>query len=282
MKLFRAPVPQIDEETETLQQRGATREALPTEKQTSGRAWSLTFPVGLAKPLWTIVALLVFLAGLWAAYQPFWAWLNRPVAEISVTGKVRHLDKQALADNLAATLEQGLLETDIATLQEQVVSHPWVRNAGIVRDWPHTLEVNVEEEVPVARWWKDGLLNQEGEIFWPELKPEYAELPRLSGASADTVRVMGQFHDLNQMLRRLDHRVVALNLEPRGAWSMKLDNGIEVIVGRSAVNERLERFIHLYSQVLAPRAAEIEQIDIRYANGVSVKWKPKDEEDSAG
>lgn len=270
-----------EEELEDQVPRGATREALPTADETEveeverEQDWWL-------KPLWTLTALAMFAGGLWSLYLPAWSWLDKPVQDVKVVGAVRHLDKPALADNVAANLDVGLLAIDINAIREQVISHPWVRNAGVVRDWPQTLEIRVEEEVPVARWGESGLLNHEGEIFWPELKKEYVQLPRLSGSAHDTVQVMAQFHDLNQMFRRIGQRVVALNFEERGAWTLVLENNIKVVVGRSSVNERLERFLDLYTRVLAARAEQIELVDIRYANGVSVKWKPQVDEENAG
>lgn len=283
MNWFRSRDTETGAEEELIEQtpRGATREVLPLgethEPEEIGREqdWWL-------KPLWTLTALVMFAGGIWSIYLPVWGWLNKPVQDVKIIGAVRHLDKPALADNVAANLAQGLLAIDINEIREQVISHPWVRKAGVVRDWPQTLEIRVEEEVPVARWGESGLLNHEGEIFWPELKKEYAQLPRLSGSAQDTVQVMAQFHDLNQMFRRIGQRVVALNFEERGAWTLVLENNIKVVVGRSSVNERLERFLDLYSRVLAARAEQIELVDIRYANGISVKWKPQADEENAG
>lgn len=226
------------------------------------------------QPLWTLTALAIFTGLLWSAGSALWHWLDRPVAEIRVTGAVRHLDRMEVAQRVEPLLDRGLLAADLAGIQAAVGEQPWVRHAAVIRDWPHTLEVRVDEEVPVARWGEAGLLNHEGEIFWPELNQEYVGLPRLSGPAKDTEAVMAQFHDLSPMFRRVGLKVVALDLEARGAWALVLDNGIRVIVGRSAINERLERFLSLYTQVLAARAQEIESVDIRYANGVSVRWKP--------
>ncbi len=272
---------ELDEAEADSSPRGASRQPIPKRLENEAdpdpavRDWWW-------KPLWTCTALVLFLGGLWSASKPLWAWLDQPVEQVKIVGKARHLDKQGLADSVAANLELGLLQTDIEMVKTQVLDHPWVRSAQIIRDWPATLEIHVEEEVPVARWGEAGLLNHEGKIFWPELKPEYVQLPRLSGASENTEQVMSQFHDLNQMFRRIGLKVVGLNYEARGAWTLHLDNDIRVVIGRSAVNERLERFLTLYTRELAARADEIEMVDIRYANGVSVRWKPGVNESDAG
>lgn len=237
---------------------------------------------GWWKPFWTCSALVMFVGVLWGISNHVWRWLDQPVTEVSISGQVRHLDKMQLAQTIVENLQEPLLSVDISTIQNLVSEQPWVRVAGITRAWPAALEVMVEEEVPVARWGEKGLLNHQGDIFWPELKSEYADLPRLSGPAPDTERVMSQFHDLNQMFRSVGLQVTRLDLEARGAWTLELDNQIKVVVGREAINERLQRFLVLYQQRLAAQAAEIEQVDIRYTHGMAVKWRAKPEDEKAG
>jgi cell division protein FtsQ len=93
---------------------------------------------------------------------------------------------------------------------------------------------------------------------------------------------MLQFHDFNQMFRPFGLSVTRLSLEARGAWTLTLDNDIRVVLGREALNERLQRFLDLYKQRLAEHAAQIEQIDIRYTNGIAVRWREMPSEKNAG
>ena len=260
--------------------RGASREALADKTEstlkTAGdfdRWW---------KPFGTISSLLIFIGVLWGVSYNVWAWLDRPVEQIVIIGTAQHLDRKALAEDIGTGLKHGLLSADIVVIRELVSEHPWVRVAAIKRDWPNRLVINIEEEVPVARWGERGLLNHQGDIFWPELKDEYLSLPRLSGPAPETERVMAQFHDLSQMLRQVGLNVVSLNLEARGAWTFELDNQIKVTVGREAINERLRRFLDLYQLRLSKQVDEIEAIDTRYTHGVAVKWREKPEDENAG
>lgn len=281
MRLFRFGVQEtLSSQEEKASPKGASREQRPEDKsedkqkRVEQELWW--------KPFWTLSSLVIFIMLVWGAGYQAWQWLDRPVSVVQVEGKVRHLDRAKLAQDVAGNIEHSLLELDIKTVQALVGENPWVRVAGIKRDWPSTLIISVEEEVPVARWGERGLLNHQGDIFWPELKAEYRSLPRLSGPAPDTERVMSQFHDLNQMFRTIGLSVVSLDLEARGAWQLELDNNIKVVVGREAVNERLGRFLDLYQLRLAPQADQIEQIDIRYTHGVAVKWRPKAESENAG
>ena len=273
----------VEAAEETLVPRGASRTyPQQTEAHTEKRREITLDSDAWWKPFWTLSALLIFVGVLWSVSSHVWAWLDKPITEVAITGKVRHLDKVALANTVAENLQGRLLTLNIEEVQSIVSEQPWVRVAGISREWPAALTVDVEEEVPVARWGEKGLLNHQGDIFWPELKSEYKSLPRLSGPAPDTERVMSQFHDLNQMFRAAGLRIVSLNLEARGAWSLELDNNITVVVGREAINERLQRFLELYQHQLAARVDEIEQVDIRYTHGVAVKWREKPNDENAG
>ena len=50
-------------------------------------------------------------------------------------------------------------------------------------------------------------------------------------------------------------------------------NEIEVVLGRENVLERLQRLTKIYPGALAKRSAEIKSIDLRYTNGMAVRWK---------
>ncbi|MCP8689574.1 cell division protein FtsQ/DivIB [Marinobacterium sedimentorum] len=263
-----------------MQGRQASRSAVPHAQVAAVSAGAGR---GLVRLVLVLVSLAIFAGLCTALAQQVWRWLDKPVTEVRVLGDARHLNKAELAQRLAAGLNAPLLQLDLSRVQERLLEEPWVRGAKVRRDWPPAIEVRIDEEVPVARWGDKGLLNHEGDIFWPELKPEYAALPRLNGPASDTGRVMAQFHDLNRMFQSAGLNLSGLSLEARGAWTLELDNGMRVVVGRERVTERLARFIQVYRQGLAEHAAQIEQVDIRYTNGVAVKWRPKpDTDEKAG
>ena len=134
---------------------------------------------GLIRTVLVLVSLAIFVALCSALAQQVWRWLDKPVTEVRVLGDARHLNKVELAQRLGAGLNAPLLQLDLAGVRDRLLDEPWVHGARIRRDWPPAIEVHIDEEVPVARWGDKGLLNHEGDIFWPELKPEYATLPRL-------------------------------------------------------------------------------------------------------
>ncbi|WP_372742664.1 cell division protein FtsQ/DivIB [Neptunomonas sp.] len=237
---------------------------------------------GYWRPLLILTAFLIFCSLMLSGYSQAVMWLDKPIAEVRIIGDTKYLNKRVLAEKLAAGINAPLMNVDIAGLRETILDDPWVHGAKIKRDWPPAVEVTIDEQIPVARWGGKGLLNHQGDIFWPESTEGYLSLPVLNGPATQTQQLMAQYHDLSRLFQGADVKMTGLSMEARGAWSLVLDNGIEVIVGREQLRERLQRFLHVYQKELAPRAEQIEKVDIRYTNGVAVKWRKHEEQVEAG
>lgn len=210
------------------------------------------------------------------------AWLDQPVSEVSIKGQTRHLNGQELATQLAQEIRAPLLSLDVRTLRDEALANPWVHMAEVRRQWPAAIQVNIAEQVPVARWGERGLLNHQGDIFWPDLSAGYEFLPRLNGPAHETRAIIAQYHDLSVLFSSYGIRIKGLSLESRGAWNLELDNGIQLVAGREQLMPRLRRFLSIYDAQLADVADQIEQIDIRYTNGVAVRWRTEERQDDAG
>lgn len=232
------------------------------------------------RPVWIITICGILFALVFTAMREYKDWLNRPVNTVVVDGATRHINKTAVAEQVASGIDGRLLELNLVAIQDRLVQEAWINEAEVRRTWPPSLKVTLVEEVPVARWGNRGLLNHQGDIFWPDKTSAYQDLPELVGPSHETVRIMQQFRDLNSLFIRSGIRLAGLELESRGAWTLTLDNGIRVIAGRDDLMPRLRRFIQVYEAQLASRSMSINSVDIRYTNGVAVKWKPDTKEDN--
>jgi len=225
------------------------------------------------KPVLILTICGILLSLIFTAVREYTQWLNRPVETVVVDGATRHIDKTIIANQVAAGINGRILELDLGAIQERLVEEPWINEVEVRRAWPPALQVKLIEEVPVARWGNRGLLNHQGDIFWPDKVDAYQALPELSGPSHETVRIMQQFRDLNSLFIRSGITLAGLELESRGAWTLHLNNGIKVVAGRDDLMPRLRRFIQVYETQLVKQQESIDEVDIRYTNGVAVKWK---------
>ena len=230
------------------------------------------------RPAMILTAFALFCGLMYNAAVTLWQVLDRPIGQLSVSGNTQYLQPQQLLTKLAILPQNfganaSLLSIDIQQLQQRALEDPWVNSAAIKRQWPPAIKVTVEEQVAVAKWGKKGLLNHQGDIFIPEDTVNLDFLPLLNGPSTDTARVMDQYHTLSQFFKGGETYMLGLTLQARGAWTLLLSNQIEVELGREQVLARLRRFLQLYRGHLYLKGSQIERVDVRYSNGVAVKWR---------
>lgn len=251
--------------------RGATRKA------SSGRNWT-----GWLKEVRRWIGPLVLLAvlatgGLWVA-EPVGRWLNRPVAEVSVEGTFRYLSRGRIEHLLSAQLGEGFLQLDLAAIKAALEAEPWVNRAALTRRWPDVLQVRIIEEEPIARWGDVGFLDRGGDIIAVDDQSALGHLPLLAGPDADAATMMERYQDLAQLLRQRGLTIQSLRSDRKNAWRLTLDDGVTLVIGRDQVLEKMQRFATVYDRQLSERWHEVEQVDLRYHNGVAVAWRTKRED----
>ena len=67
--------------------------------------------------------------------------------------------------------------------------------------------------------------------------------------------------------------VARLELRERGSWFLSTGQGIELLLGRDHLVEKMRRFTAIYGKALKEQQANIARIDLRYANGLAVAWR---------
>jgi cell division protein FtsQ len=175
---------------------------------------------------------------------------------------------------------------DLEYVRNSLEKLPWVREARVERRWPSTLVVSLVEHVPLARWNDHALVNADGEVFVAAVSDK---LPRLSGPEDSSAEVMATFRRHQATLAPLGMKIAELRLSPRRAWWMRLDNGMQLALGRVQTDARLARFTALYPSMIAtqtapsvatnpaePSAAPAAPVvpltvDLRYPDGFAVR-----------
>lgn len=196
--------------------------------------------------------------------------LDRPVTRIMMENEWRHVGEEAARGRLRPFMGAGFFAFDAAGAKAELERLPWVRHARLRRRWPDGLSVALAEEEAIARWGDGGLLNRDGEIFRPEGAFDGTGLPLLAGPADSQRRVMEQYRVVSGLLFPAGLKVAGLRLSPRGSWSLTLDRGPTVTIGRADVPERLRRLVGFYG-ARPGAAAGMESADLRYAGGIAVR-----------
>lgn len=207
----------------------------------------------------------------WALGQGL-QFLDQDFSRIQVQGEPARMTEPALEAHLEPFIGTSYFATDLSRVKAQLEMLPWVESAAVGREWPGTLTVSVREHEPAAQWNGEALISTQGQVFRPAEQTEMA-LPRLSGPAGRAGDVLERFRSFQGDLAALGLGLEGVSLEARGAWTLLLDNGIRVSLGRDRVNKRFERFMTVYESRLAPVAQGITGVDARYGNGVAVRWR---------
>lgn len=200
-----------------------------------------------------------------------------PLHAIEIRGDVKHLNTTELQRVVSEHMKQGFFWLNVNAVQKSIAALPWVAFAEVQRVWPDRIRVSVTEQVPQGIWNEVGILSTEGTIFYPELSSLPATLPHFNGPEARGSEMLQQYFAFLEMLSPLGLSVSELNISPDGTWKISLDNGIAIILGKAALNERLGRFVLVYPSSLMGQKSQITYLDLRYTNGFAIGWKDREE-----
>jgi cell division protein FtsQ len=231
-------------------------------------------PLTRQSSVWLNRALVLFGAGvvLMAAAQAYVTLQSIPVQRISVTGELEHIQSEVVQDLVQPALAGGFLNADLQHIRRQLEGLPWIYQVTVRRKWPNALEIHVVEQLPIARWGEDGFLNHEGQVFRSGKADQAQTLPMLQGPEGTAETLMANYQRLMELLAPLGLSVEQLAVDERGEIRAVLGGGIELVVGSEDFLERIQRFVGIYRRELAPRADEVERVDLRYPSGIAVAF----------
>jgi len=198
--------------------------------------------------------------------------LDLPVRKLDIDGRFQHVTKLEIAAAAQPVLDQSFLTVDLAEIRSRIQGINWVDTVTLQRIWPDTLRISYEEHQAAARWGANSLLNTNGELFAEDLRREYPELPRLDGPDGSHRRVAEQYLHVRDRLAKSSLMLDAIAMDARGAFTLELDRGISVRIGREDVDGRLERFFDVAVPWLSADLNRISYIDMRYPKGFVVGW----------
>jgi cell division protein FtsQ len=198
-----------------------------------------------------------------------------PINKIKIHGDFAHLDTYKLNQQITDSIHGGFFNADIANIRAMLLNQAWIKDARIRRVWPDTLQIHITEQRPIAYWLrsdgKPALVNPSGEIFRPAANPDIPHLPVLKGAT-DKVPLVAHFYALihtDAMRHKL--RITQLHLNQRQEWRVHFSNGLKLMLGQAEHQRRWRNFMHIYADLTT--YGEPQQIDMRYAHGVAVRWQ---------
>lgn len=217
--------------------------------------------------LMTPLALVVLGAGVWlfGGWQDPERW---PIRWLEVEGHIERTTSAQVRAAVASEARRGFFVVNVERARQAVEALPWIATAEVSRQWPDALTISVSEHQPVARWNDHALVSREGAAFDVAGTAGMQGLAQLRGPEGRRAEVFETWQRLDVQLHSRGIEADTIALDPRGAWTVELDTGWRLLLGREQIDERMARFLDVQGRLA--RVADLRRIDLRYPNGLAI------------
>jgi len=199
-----------------------------------------------------------------------------PFNKVKVYG-INEITQDELKNTILPFMQHGFFAINIEALHDKITQNPWVSHVVVKRKWPDELQITLTERQPVANWNHHALLSGNGELFTPSSQSHYKDLPLLVGPPNQHVVMLRYLQNINRLLNPIHVRIRQLDLNAYATWKLTLDNGIVLYVGYKDVLARINQFVKVYSTLQSTEKGTIASVDLRYPNGMAVKWAEREQ-----
>lgn len=160
---------------------------------------------------------------------------------------------------------------DAVGARERLNEMAWVKNASVMKLYPSTLQIKIEERVPYALWQRGDLVsivNQAGDVITDDVDGRYANLLLVVNHGAQ--RRASEINSALEEVPELRPRVRAAFLVSDRRWDLQLENGISIRLPEQNYKAALADLVEM-DEDSGLLSRDIVAIDMRLADRVTVR-----------
>ena len=218
----------------------------------------------------------MFFAALLLAVWYVWDYTkpkNFPIRQVKIIGSYDHIDKKALQDIISSYTKNGFFYINVIGMKYKILALPWIASAEIRRKWPDTIVVTLVQEQAIAKWGDGALVNKKLRLFTPPLATFPPDLPMFFGAEERLVEIFNVYTQAQNVLNSLNFKINKIIMQSYQFWELQLDNGTILYLKESQALNQLEFLVKIYTKLTHEHESPPKSIDLRYADGLAVKWE---------
>ncbi|MBY0574585.1 MAG: cell division protein FtsQ/DivIB [Undibacterium sp.] len=232
----------------------------------------------IANALFGLVTLAVLLCALWwGIHRPLFSLVSVRVEGFEQRD-LRHVNALTIRDQALPQIAGNFFTANIDDIRRAFEGVAWVRQASVQRVWPNKLVVTLKEHEVLGTWGEDErLISSNGDIFTANLAEaeEDGKLVELMGPVGSEKEVLQQYRKFCEWFKVLGLVPESVQYSSRYAWTLKLDNGLRVELGKvqdvNGLKKRVDQLITVYPQLVTRLQGNIVSVDMRYPNGLALK-----------
>ncbi len=196
------------------------------------------------------------------------------VQQIKVSGQYKYLDIGNLKTQVVALMQDGYLRSDLEQIRAKLAALPWIDQISLKRIPPRRIEIKITEHIPMLRWQQNGLISQQGVLFFPAImatrKNAFKSLPLMKVKQNNIAAALGFLEQLLPSIEKMHLSFRQLEQDVLGGWTVTFANGERVVFGRKSFAQRLLWFTRIWPP--ATSQGVIKSMDLRYTNGAAVRF----------
>ncbi|MBN1378462.1 MAG: cell division protein FtsQ/DivIB [Gammaproteobacteria bacterium] len=194
------------------------------------------------------------------------------IEHVLIEGEFHNEQAREIEQALKQYLVGDLFTVNLSAAHRAVTDLAWVANARLQRGWPNKIVVNIDEQVPVARWNAGRLVNAEGLIFEKAYGVDLSELPVFVGPDDKAIVVMNRYRQLQPLLAQNNMRIIELKVDERNSWVLTTHDNVIMRLGSHDYESRLKQFLAVMKSDRKTDWNKIASVDLRHSNGFAVRW----------
>ena len=192
------------------------------------------------------------------------------IEAVKLSGQ-REIDEFQILEALEIHEGSSLALFDAAGARERLNEMAWVKNASVMKFYPSTLQINIEERIPYALWQRGDLVsivNESGDVITDDVDGRYANLLLVVNHGAQRRAV--EINTALEKVPELRPRVRAAFLISDRRWDLQLENGISVRLPEENIDAALADLVKM-DEESGLLSRDIVAIDMRLADRVTVR-----------
>lgn len=206
-----------------------------------------------------------------------WMYLHQPqtlpLRVVKFVGQTPHIKREQLKEVAKPWVRTGFFGISVNQLRQHLRKIAWLEEAEINRVWPDTIIITLHEQQAIALWNERSVLTTQGDLFTPKAETLPVHLTRFYGPKTQAKQMLARYRELQSELDNLSLKISELHLSERWSWSLTLNNGMTLLLGRDHPVVRMKRFVKAYPRVFAANKVQVAGVDLRYPSGMAVKFK---------
>lgn len=239
----------------------------------AGRQLRISGSAGFSAGIVLVVLLFVLAcAGALWVYQGMTTQERWPIRWLEIDGPFQRVSAEQLRARLAPLATGSFFTVDVGKLRAAVAKMAWVADVKIRKNWPDTIQVTVYEYTPLAHWINGSLVAADGRAFKVAAADALQGLPWLEGPESQLPVVFEHWQKIDRELVSIGQHTERLSLDARGSWSVQLNGGTEVHLGKGDIFEKLDTLVKTWGDLMDGKPLPPVAVDLRYTNGFAVLW----------